>query len=47
MKTWINDLLFLIGMMVAAYGVYLIYKPAAFLFVGLLMIGVSVYAARR
>ncbi|WP_156319872.1 hypothetical protein [Bacillus sp. FJAT-18017] len=42
-----TDFAFLSGISIAAYGLNMIYKPAAFLFVGFSLIGVSILAARR
>lgn len=47
MKKFGLDILFVLGMALAAVGLWLIYPPAAFVVVGVVLMGLSLLAAGR
>jgi hypothetical protein len=47
LKNYIEDILFLLGTLLAAFGMYQIYKPSAFLFVGIVFMVIGVLTSRR
>jgi hypothetical protein len=47
MKKYIDDFIFISGVAMAAIGLYLVFKPLAYLFVGFTFMFVGVMLSRR